>query len=652
MIDTALARVLRAYGKAGYLTLVQVGENGLPLEEAGRTETIPYQSQEEAEAQLAAIYDESNASVQTIAEAGGVLLKNEGNVLPLTSEDKVAIIGLTGLSLASGTGGERSYGAVKAMVSPLRAVSDILGEENVTGAVYNDIIGTTIPNENLYTSADGDEHGAVRTYGTAPMTSTTALQGASMFGSNISELAMEGHEIGEVACIDDVIDFTVGTTAGEPNKTYRYAYADSEVPEGFAYDDKPAYTWETWIEAPEDGAYVISAHSIGATTKVYIYDTDGETRLAAPDPTGATRQGAQWYSSIVPTETGMNVATATVNLTAGSRYKVYIQSAYSVADKDMQVNLSWITPAQQEANLAEALEAAANNNKVVVFAYSTGANGNDLQLAADQEKMINDIAEAAHAAGNQVAVVLNAPTAVVMKNWLGNVDGLLNMYFPGQKGGEATANLLTGVVNPSGKLAFTIPKTNEDTLITVNDQAKATYQVRANDASNITTTIYYEGINTGYKFFDTYGIEPEFDFGFGLSYTTFAYDNFEVTEAPAEGESAGFDVSFTITNTGDVAGSETAQVYLGQAEVPAGLQSSPIALAGFEKVKDIEPGETREVTIHVGERQLSYWNTNLRELNVREDGTSDKWTVATGTRMIYVGSSSDNLLLEGEIDVQ
>lgn len=652
MIDTALTRVLRAYGKAGYLTLVEVGEDGLPLEEVGRTATIPYQPKEDSDAQLAAIYDASNATIQTIAEQGAVLLKNEGNVLPLTADDSVAVIGLTGSSLAAGTGGERSYGSVGAMVAPCKALADILGQEKVTAEVYSDIIGTTIPNENLYTSADGDEHGALRTYGTAPMSSSTALQGASMFGSNISERAMEGHEIGELAGIDEVIDFTVGTRDGKPNTTYKYANADGDVPEGFAYTDLPAYTWETWIEAPEDGEYVISAQSIGSTTKVYIYDTDGETEIARPDPTGSTRQGAQWYSSIVCTPTGMNIANATLNLTAGQRYKVIIQSSYSVEDKDMQVNLSWITPSQIQANVDNAIEAAKNNNKVIVFVYTTGANGMDLQISAEQEQMVNTIAEAAHEAGNQVAVVLHNTTATVMENWIDNVDGLLDAFFPGQKGGEAIANLLTGVVNPSGKLAFTIPKTNSDTLITLNDQAAATYQVRANGAGGVVTTNYYEGINTGYKFFDYYGIEPQFDFGYGLSYTTFEYGEPTIEKNPAEGESIGYDVTFTITNTGEVAGSETAQIYLGQAEVPAGIQSSKIALAAFQKVKDLAPGETREVTIHVGERQLSYWNANQTELNVREDGTSDKWTVATGTRSFYVAASADQLLYDVPVDVQ
>ena len=101
-----------------------------------------------------------------------------------------------------------------------------------------------------------------------------------------------------------------------------------------------------------------------------------------------------------------------------------------------------------------------------------------------------------------------------------------------------------------------------------------------------------------------------------------------------------------------MAGSEVAQVYLGEAQVPKGIQTSKYALAGYEKVKDIQPGETREVTVHVSGRSLSYWNSNQEELNVNADGTKDKWTLATGERKIYVGSSSDKLLMEKTVDVE
>ncbi|MDY3767229.1 MAG: glycoside hydrolase family 3 C-terminal domain-containing protein [Lachnospiraceae bacterium] len=663
MIDQSLARILRAYGQAGYLTLVQLDEDGNVKEEVGRTEPIYQLTTEDTVQQLAELLDSSNAVSQAVAEQGAVLLKNEEATLPIADGESVAVIGVTGTNLASGTGGERSYGTLSSMTSPYAALQESLGAEKVTGVAYNDIIGTPIPADCFYTSEDGEEHGVTRTYGVAEAAGTTAelqgFAGGGGFGSAaVEDTAMEGHEIGEVCQIDENINFTTGTINGAPNKTYRVAGADEGTATAFPYDTLPAYTWEGYIEAPEDGVYTISQQSIGGVSYMYLYD--GEDVVVAGKASSTARQGSQWHNSIVPSETGMDVQNFTVELKAGQRYKVVLQALYKDVQKDLQVSLNWITPSQKQANIDASIEAAKTNDKVVVFAYATSLSNTktatreemSMQLSEDQEEMINTIAAAAHEAGNKVAVVLNATTAVVMGDWLDNVDAVLDMYYPGQRGGYATANLLTGAVNPSGKLAFTIPKEDSDTLITNSDQAWALYQTVTNEAINQKTTIYYEGINVGYKWFDEEEIEPQFDFGYGLSYTDFEYSDLVVTEAPAEGEEIGYDVTFTITNVGDVTGSEIAQLYLGEADVPAGLQSSKYTLAGFEKVKDIEPGESREVTIHVPERELSYWNTPQTELNEREDGTKDKWTVATGERTIYVGAASDNLLLEETVDIQ
>ena len=663
MIDQAVTRILKAYGQAGYLTLVELDEDGNVKEEVGRTEPIYQLTTEDTVKQLADLLDSSNETAQTVAEQGAVLLKNDEKALPVADGESVAIIGVTGTNLASGTGGERSYGTLASMTSPLAAMQEKLGEDKVTGVAYNDILGTPIPAECFYTAEDGDEHGLTRTYGVAEAAGAEAelqgFAGGGGFGSaKLEDTAMEGHEIGEVCQIDENINFTTGTINGAPNKTFRVDGADEGTATAFAYDTLPAYTWEGYLEAPEDGTYTISQQSIGGVSYMYLYD--GEDVVVAGKASSTARQGSQWNNSIVPSETGMDVQNFTAELKAGHRYKIVVQAVYKDVQKDLQVSLNWITPSQKQANIDASIEAAKNNDKTVIFAYATSLSNNktdhiedmSMKLSDDQVEMINTVAEAAHEAGHQVAVVLNATTAVVMGDWLDNVDAVLDMYYPGQRGGYATANLLTGEVNPSGKLAFTIPKEDTDTLITNSDQAWALYQTVTNEAANQKTTVYYEGINVGYKWFDEEGIEPQFDFGYGLSYTDFEYSDLTVTEAPAEGESIGYDVTFTVTNIGDVTGSETAQLYLGEAEVPDGLQSSKYTLAGFEKVKDLEPGESREVTIHVPERELSYWNTDQEELNEREDGTKDKWTVATGERTIYVGAASDNLILQETVDVE
>ncbi len=610
-------------------------------EEAGRTEIIPVVADLEA---LSAQRAESDAAVQKIAEEGGVLLKNENNALPLSAEgnDTVAVIGVTGMSLASGIGGERSYGTIASMTSPYEALVDLLGEDRVTGEVYNDIIDEAIPEDYLFTAADGDAHGAVRSYGTAGSEGTPiVMQGQTFYFGAVDPREMEGHEMGEYAATDATIAFTTGT------KNYRNGKRGNAFPAA----ENSAYTWDTWVEAPEDGAYSLIYESMGGSGSMTVYDGEEEMgNVSGPN----ANQGTQYYSSIVPTETGMNVASLDVELTAGKRYHVVITCAQEVANKDMQVQLAWITPSMKADNEARALKAAAGNDTVVVFAYAKVSDpgmdrqSTSLKLDAAQQEMILKVAEAAHAAGNKVVVVLNNDSAVVMEDWIDAVDAILEMYYPGQRGGVATANLLTGAVNPCGKLAFTIPKKDEETILTISDEAWADW-LTEDEGGN--TTNFREGIMTGYRWYDANGIEPQFDFGYGLSYTTFEYSDLAVTFAPAANETAGFDVTFTVTNTGDVTGSEVAQLYLGEAQLPEGLQSAKVQLAGYEKVRDLVPCESREVTLHVSERALSYWNANQEELTEREDGTKGKWTVATGARTIYVGAASDDLILSAEVEV-
>ena len=196
LVDQSVRRILKAYGKGGYLTLVQVDENGYAKEEEGRTELIRAGKNNGT---LEELYEQSNAAVEKVAEEGGVLLKNENDTLPLDTEgdNTVAVIGLNGMTLIPGIGGERSYGAISAMTSPYEALCDLVGEEKVEGQVYKDTIGTIIPAENLYTTADGEEHGVIRTYGTGQSVETGGSYQGQFVSNSVPETAMEGHEIGE-----------------------------------------------------------------------------------------------------------------------------------------------------------------------------------------------------------------------------------------------------------------------------------------------------------------------------------------------------------------------------------------------------------------------------------------------------------------------
>jgi len=198
-------------------------------------------------------------------------------------------------------------------------------------------------------------------------------------------------------------------------------------------------------------------------------------------------------------------------------------------------------------------------------------------------------------------------------------------------GGWATAKVLLGRANAGGRLPFTWPKRIEDTP--ANDPA---FPERSSKGVAGKTT-FSEGILVGYRWFDRQKIEPQFPFGFGLSYTSFTYSGMK-SETAAGG---GVDIRVTIKNSGTAAGDEVAQVYLDKpANPPAGVQFSNDILAGFERVS-LQPGESKDVDIHVPRRQLEYWSSG-----------QGKWIAVAGPRTLWVGGSSRDRKIEGRIVVK
>lgn len=196
------------------------------------------------------------------------------------------------------------------------------------------------------------------------------------------------------------------------------------------------------------------------------------------------------------------------------------------------------------------------------------------------------------------------------------------MWYPGQEGGWATADLLLGRTNPGGKLPVTFPVRLEDA------PARAAGHPERMSQSAAT---YSEGIAVGYRWYDQQGIQPLFPFGHGLSYTQFAYSHLAVKR-----RGDGVDVTITLRNAGSRGGAEVVQAYLGP---PAGAQAefAPKSLAGFERV-ELAPGQSRQVVIHIGARALSYWSAAKHD-----------WVIAEGSREICVGSSSRDIRLRGGI---
>ncbi len=683
--------------------------------------------------------DSANEVVKEIAESGAVLLQNNNNALPLTSEDytgdnSVAMIGVGATYAFTGTGAERSYGVVNYIDGPYEAMQKIIGEDaNVSTYVGLDLAGTTIPEEYIYTSEDGDEHGFVRTYGVVSENSggmfgppgaqeeeteeetesdelpeyipgpdgtgvfassdiweMNGLSNESVYVQDISDTKKayfmvkdqesgEVYELDEVAAIDPVIDFTVGIHA-DGRRDFENADEEDAVQPGNAITNGEAYTWTGWLEVPESGEYSFILQSIGGDVNCTI---DGQTVSSG----AGDRQGTQWgWNNLISSREGMGIGTAvTMNLEAGKRYKIEITGIDMPTDlKDMQIRLAWIPAGQAQSDYEAAVQAAKENDKVIFFAYDNTTGNSDggsampgetasdeevtpasRSLPEDQLQLLRDVIDAAKENGNQVIVVLNTASNIALcddtyfpegNGWADEVDSILEMWFGGQAVGTATADLLLGEVSPSGKLPITFHKTGEDTSISYSQEAfniatgENLDRISNGLADNLKDATVAEGIYIGYRWYDKNDVEPAFDFGHGLSYTTFEYSDLKI-EKTADAD-YGYDVTFTITNTGSVAGAEVAQVYIGEAEVPEGIMSAEIQLCGFDRTEVLEPGESQTITVQVSERSLSYWNALQTEYNENEDGTKDKWTVATGERTIYVGTASDNLTLSETVVVE
>lgn len=280
-----------------------------------------------------------------------------------------------------------------------------------------------------------------------------------------------------------------------------------------------------------------------------------------------------------------------------------------------------------DQGLADRAVAAARQADVVIYVGGLnhdkgfdceGADRQDLKLPYGQDTLIQRIA-----AANPNTVVVLEGTMVEMGAWLDQVPGVLQAWYPGMEGGNALARVLFGAVNPSGKLPATFPKQLSDS------PAHATGDP-ANYPGTNGTVNYPEGLLVGYRWFDTKNIEPQFPFGFGLSYTTFRYDHMSLVP----GTNDTVLVRFEITNTGKVAGSEVAQVYVH--EKNPRLFRPEKELKGFQKVL-LQPGETRTVNIPLHCEAFEYYDDNRKA-----------WVMQSDDFDILVGSSSRDIRLRDQ----
>jgi beta-glucosidase len=273
-------------------------------------------------------------------------------------------------------------------------------------------------------------------------------------------------------------------------------------------------------------------------------------------------------------------------------------------------------------DVSSAVALAGASDVAIVFANQWETENCDLPDLSLRDNQ-NELIEAVAAANPRTIVIMETGGAQVMP-WLNGVAAVLEVWYPGQRGGQAIANLIFGDVNPSGKLPITFPSSLSDLPRPVIPTP--------GPSSSIFDVDCIEGSRVGYKWFDATNIRPLFPFGFGLSYTTFAFSDLRVAG------SGPIFVSFDITNSGRVAGAEVAQVYLG---LPVGTDEPPKRLVGWAKAY-LQPNQTRRITVILDPNSvthpLSLWNVRTH-----------RWEIASGGYTVYVGDSSRDIFLHASL---
>jgi beta-glucosidase len=295
--------------------------------------------------------------------------------------------------------------------------------------------------------------------------------------------------------------------------------------------------------------------------------------------------------------------------------------------------------AKIEYSSGEDLDAAAaqakNADVAIVFAYQWISEGMDLpslSLPDNQDALIERVA----AANPHTIVVLETGTVVTMP-WVDKVDGIVEAWYAGSSGHRALANVLLGDVNPTGKLAITFPKIEQDlphvTIPPLQKEDKGQGTGAVNGPTHVQSkysVTYDEGVKVGYKWYEAEHKQPLFPFGYGLSYTTYSYSDLKT-------DSAQKTVSFKVKNTGKRAGAEIAQVY---ATLPDAAGEPFKRLVGWQRI-ELNPGESKTATVTVDPVLLSIF-----------DEQKNGWQLLPGTYKVVAGPSSVETPLQGAFELK
>jgi beta-glucosidase len=267
----------------------------------------------------------------------------------------------------------------------------------------------------------------------------------------------------------------------------------------------------------------------------------------------------------------------------------------------------------------------------------------DFQLTDSEQQLIKNVSTAFKAKGKKTIVILNIGGVIETASWRDLPDAILLAWQAGQETGNSIADILTGKVNPSGKLATTFPVSYEDVPSAKTFPGKELAETKPSDQGPLSSFMrvkpaevaYEDGIYVGYRYYETFKVKPAYEFGFGMSYTNFAYSNLKLSSVKFSGK---ITVTVDVKNSGTVAGKEIAELYL---TAPAlKLDKPSLELKGFAKTRILKPGESQILTFVIDSRRLSSFDT-----------ATSSWIAEAGKYDVKVGASSKDIKLTGSFTV-
>lgn len=597
---------------------------------------------------------ENDETAKNIAVEGSVLLKNDNDVLPLSEdsikEGKVAFIGYNAKVLGQPSFKEASCGFYDAKQSPIAAVAEQLGVslEELTYYVGADAQGDFIPVDNLkFVDEDGNEHRGLASYTTQKDEEGNTV---TIYGdicedfTCLGEKALAGED---EEGVHTAYNYT-GKIYAEESGEYRINVVQ-KFPDDADYKDTD--------KTGSSGTLTVNGVQVGVSTRMSIN--------GAPNANSCVLR-----ADMGDDYNNWNLCGGYITLEAGQWYDISF-TVNSIYGEDIEYALTWVTPKQRKKDLEEAVSGSEKADTAVVFVWQDSASQSlNTESLTDITYMKGgqiELVDAVAQAYENVVVVCNNGDAFNISSFKDEVDSILEMWWPGQAGGKATAEILLGKVNPSGKLPVSFA-VSEDRSMARNAEHQERYGSVGGELSDQGSYSYFtEGIDNGYRTYIKKNNEDVvYEFGYGLSYTTFEWSDYKVDT----NDNGGYDVSVTVTNTGDYAGKDVVQVYLGAPEnQPEGIQFSDLTLAGFAKTKELQPGESETLHIEVMEMKLSYWDSGeIGSLTAEEleemmnlGGTDaaeakaqaaewyskhnpdyeGEWRVAEGERTLYVMTSAD-----------